>query len=178
MTGEERRQQLLDVARALFAEKGFEAASIEEIAHRAGVSKPVVYEHFGGKEGVYAVVVDREAQTILDRMVSSLHGGHPRVMLEQAAIALLSYVDESHEGFRILVRDSPVASSTGTFSTLLNDIASQVEHIFGEEFSARGYDGKLAPLYAQALVEEVAPRPASVVRRWRVRLENGCGPPL
>lgn len=156
MTGQQRREQLLTIGRSLFAEKGFDATSVEEIAARAKVSKPVVYEHFGGKEGVYAVVVDREAQTILDRMVSSLHGGHPRVMLEQAAIALLSYVDESHEGFRILVRDSPVASSTGTFSTLLNDIASQVEHIFGEEFSARGYDGKLAPLYAQALVGMVA----------------------
>ncbi|MBP2178827.1 AcrR family transcriptional regulator [Amycolatopsis magusensis] len=156
MTGAERRQQLLDVARALFAEKGFEGASVEEIAHRANVSKPVVYEHFGGKEGIYAVVVDRETQLLLDRMVSTLHGGHPRAMLEQAAVALLSYVEDSHDGFRILVRDSPVASSTGTFSTLLNDIASQVEHILGQQFAARGYDEKLAALYAQSLVGMVA----------------------
>jgi len=156
MTGAERRQQLLNVARALFAEKGFDGTSIEEIAHRANVSKPVVYEHFGGKEGIYAVVVDRETQSLLDRMVSTLHGGHPRAMLEQAASALLAYVEESHEGFRILVRDSPVASSTGTFSTLLNDIASQVEHILGQQFAARGYDEKLAALYAQALVGMVA----------------------
>ncbi|MBA0125459.1 TetR/AcrR family transcriptional regulator [Haloechinothrix sp. YIM 98757] len=156
MTGTERRQQLLDVAKALFAEKGFEGASIEEIAHRADVSKPVVYEHFGGKEGIYAVVVDRETHLLLDRMVSTLHGGHPRAMLQQAADALLGYVEESHDGFRILVRDSPVASSTGTFSSLLNDIASQVEHILAQQFSARGYDPKLAPLYAQALVGMVA----------------------
>jgi AcrR family transcriptional regulator len=156
MTGTERRQQLLTVARELFAEKGFEGASIEEIAHRAGVSKPVVYEHFGGKEGIYAVVVDRETQQLLNRMVSTLHGGHPRVMLEQAAVALLSYVEDSHDGFRILVRDSPVASSTGTFSTVLNDIASQVEHILAQQFTARGYDDKLAALYAQALVGMVA----------------------
>lgn len=156
MTGTERRQQLLDVAKALFAEKGFDGTSIEEIAHRANVSKPVVYEHFGGKEGIYAVVVDRETHTLLDQMISSLDGGHPRVMLEQAAVALLSYVEEHHDGFRILVRDSPVASSTGTFSSLLNDIASQVEHIFGKQFTARGYDDKLAPLYAQALVGMVA----------------------
>jgi AcrR family transcriptional regulator len=157
MTGAERRQQLLNVARSLFAEKGFDGTSIEEIAHRANVSKPVVYEHFGGKEGIYAVVVDRETQALLDRMVSTLHGGqHPRAMLEQAASALLGYVEESHEGFRILVRDSPVASSTGTFSTLLNDIAGQVEHILGGQFSARGYDDKLAALYAQALVGMVA----------------------
>ncbi|MPY78007.1 MAG: TetR family transcriptional regulator [Actinophytocola sp.] len=156
MTGTERRQQLLDVAKALFAEKGFDGTSIEEIAHRANVSKPVVYEHFGGKEGIYAVVVDRETHALLDRMVSSLHGGHPRLMLEQAAVALLGYVEESHDGFRILVRDSPVASTTGTFSTLLNDIASQVEHILANQFAARGYDVKLAPMYAQALVGMVA----------------------
>ncbi|MCL2423800.1 MAG: TetR/AcrR family transcriptional regulator, partial [Micrococcales bacterium] len=51
MTGNERRAQLVDVARTLFAEKGFEQTSVEEIAARANVSKPVVYEHFGGKEG-------------------------------------------------------------------------------------------------------------------------------
>lgn len=156
MTGTERRQQLLDVAKALFAEKGFDGTSVEEIAARADVSKPVVYEHFGGKEGLYAVVVDRETHALLDRMVSSLHGGHPRAMLEQAAVALLDYVEQSRGGFRILVRDSPVAGTTGTFSTLLNDIASQVEHILGQQFAARGYETKLAPLYAQALVGMVA----------------------
>ena len=60
MTGKERREQLLNIGRRLFAERGFEGTSIEEIAAQAGVSKPVVYEHFGGKEGLYAVVVDRE----------------------------------------------------------------------------------------------------------------------
>ncbi len=52
MTAAERREQLLDVSRTLFAEKGFEGTSVEEIAARAEVSKPVVYEHFGGKEGI------------------------------------------------------------------------------------------------------------------------------
>ena len=64
MTGQERRQQLLDIGRRLFAERGFEGTSIEEIAAQAGVSKPVVYEHFGGKEGLYAVVVDREVERL------------------------------------------------------------------------------------------------------------------
>ena len=62
MTGKERREQLLDVGRSLFAQKGFDATSVEEIAAKADVSKPVVYEHFGGKEGLYAVVVDREIE--------------------------------------------------------------------------------------------------------------------
>lgn len=72
MTGAERRAQLLEVGRTLFATKGFEATSVEEIAAKAGVSKPVVYEHFGGKEGLYAVVVDREMRRLLDMVTSSL----------------------------------------------------------------------------------------------------------
>ncbi|WP_253835665.1 TetR/AcrR family transcriptional regulator [Actinokineospora globicatena] len=157
MTGKERRQQLLDVARSLFAEKGFDGTSVEEIAHRASVSKPVVYEHFGGKEGIYAVVVDREMETLLEGMTNALsEEEHPRVLLERAALSLLDYVESSTDGFRILVRDSPVATTTGTFSSLLNDIASQVEHILGVQFARRGYEPKLAALYSQALVGMVA----------------------
>ncbi|PZS33641.1 MAG: TetR family transcriptional regulator [Pseudonocardiales bacterium] len=156
MTGKERREQLLDVGRSLFAERGFEATSIEEIASRAGVSKPVVYEHFGGKEGLYAVVVDREMQALLDRVTGALTGGHPKELLEQAALALLVYIEEQTDGFRILVRDSPVVSTGGNFSSLLNDIASQVEYVLAAEFKSRGFETKLAGLYSQALVGMVA----------------------
>ncbi|MEV5279969.1 MULTISPECIES: TetR/AcrR family transcriptional regulator [unclassified Streptomyces] len=156
MTGAERREQLLDIGRTLFAERGFEGTSVEEIAAKAGVSKPVVYEHFGGKEGLYAVVVDREMRSLLDLVTGALTAGHPRELLEQAAFALLDYIETNTDGFRILVRDSPVAQSTGTFASLISDIATQVEDILGLEFKARGFDAKLAPLYAQALVGMVA----------------------
>ena len=78
MSGPERREQLIGVARELFAEQGYEATSIEEIAERAKVSKPVVYEHFGGKEGLYAVIVDREIAALTDRIKAALAPGHPR----------------------------------------------------------------------------------------------------
>ncbi len=157
MTGKERREQLLDIGRSLFAQKGFDATSVEEIAQKAGVSKPVVYEHFGGKEGLYAVVVDREMRALLDSITGALtSSGHPRELLERAAFALLDYVESSSDGFRILVRDSPVAQSTGTFSSLISDAASQVEHIMGNQFKARGFDAKYAPMYAQMLVGMVA----------------------
>ncbi|MFI9026430.1 TetR family transcriptional regulator [Streptomyces sp. NPDC053560] len=156
MTGKERREQLLDIGRTVFAERGFEGTSVEEIAAKAGVSKPVVYEHFGGKEGLYAVVVDREMRRLLDMVTGALTAGHPRELLEQAAFALLDYIESYTDGFRILVRDSPVAQSTGTFASLISDIATQVEDILGLEFKARGFDPKLAPLYAQALVGMVA----------------------
>jgi AcrR family transcriptional regulator len=156
MSGKERREQLLDIGRTLFAAKGFDGTSVEEIADKANVSKPVVYEHFGGKEGLYAVVVDREVSRLLDRVTASLVGDHPRELLEQAAGALLEYVERDTDGFRILVRDSPVASSSGTFASMLSDVATQVEHVLAGEFKTRGYDPKLAGLYSQALVGMVA----------------------
>ncbi|MFB9724685.1 TetR family transcriptional regulator [Planobispora longispora] len=156
MTGKERREQLIQISRTLFAEKGFDGTSVEEIAATANVSKPVVYEHFGGKEGVYAVVVDREMQKLLGMVTEALSASHALVKLERAALALLAYVEENSEGFRILVRDSHAASGTGTFASLINDIASQVEDVMVDEFAGRGYDPKLAPMYAQMLVGMVA----------------------
>ena len=152
MTGAQRRQQLLDIGRELFGQKGYEATSIEEIAARADVSKPVVYEHFGGKEGLYAVVVDREVRQLLDMMRAALTEGSARVLLERAASALLDYVEQSSDGFRILVRDSPLGSATGSYVSIMSDIASRVEGILVDEFKRRGFDAKAAPMYAQMLV--------------------------
>ncbi|QNG21169.1 TetR/AcrR family transcriptional regulator [Rhodococcus triatomae] len=156
MTGTQRREQLIQIARTLFAERGYEAASIEEIAQRASVSKPVVYEHFGGKEGLYAVVVDREMSRLLEMVTNALTKNRSRVRVERVALALLSYVEEHTDGFRILVRDSPVAAPDGTYSSLLNEAISQVAHLLAADFSKRGFDPGLATMYAQALVGMVS----------------------
>lgn len=156
MSSAQRREQLIVIGRQLFAERGFDATSIEEVAVRAKVSKPVIYEHFGGKEGLYAVVVDREVRALLERVTNALTAGHPRELLEQAALALLDYIESETDGFRVLVRESPMMSASGNFSSVLNDVAHQVEHILGAEFKTRGLDPKLAELYSQALVGMVA----------------------
>src|SRR5213082_1752414 len=153
MPATQRREQLISIGRELFAERGFDATSVEEIAARAKVSKPVVYEHFGGKEGLYAVVVDREVRALLDRITTALTGGHPHELLEQAAVALLDYIEAETDGFRVLVRESPGMSATGSFSSVLNDIAHQVEHILGAEFKARDYDPRLGVQLGQARIE-------------------------
>jgi len=85
-----------------------------------------------------------------------LGGEHNRAKFEGAAIALLRYIEDNADGFRILVRDSHPASGAGTFGSLISDIASQVEYILGDVFTERGYDPKLAPMYAQMLVGMVA----------------------
>lgn len=155
MTGKERRAQLLDIGRRLFAERGLDGTSIEEIAAQAGVSKPVVYEHFGGKEGLYAVVVDREVERFLNMATALLEGEDTMAKFELAAVELLRYIQSNSDGFRILVRDSN-PSGSGTFASLMGDIASQVEHILGDVLKKRGYDPGLAPVYAQMLVGMVA----------------------
>jgi len=141
MTGQQRREQLLNVGRKLFAEKGFEAVTVEEIAAKAGVSKPVVYEHFGGKEGLYAVVVDRETNYLLDSISEALigsrnDGASARGLVEQAGLALFNYIDSNPQGFGILVRDSPVTTQTGSFASLMVDIATQVEDVLAAEFKS------------------------------------------
>jgi AcrR family transcriptional regulator len=157
MTGAQRREQLIEVGKRVFAEKGFEAATVEEIAASANVSKPVVYEHFGGKEGLYAVVVDREIQSLLGSITHALdEPGPARELLERAALALLDYIEASSDGFRILVRDSPPGQSTGSLASLLSDVGTQVEHLLAAEFKRRRLDPKSAPIYAQMLVGMVA----------------------
>lgn len=152
MTAAERREQLLEIARGLFAERGFDGTSVEEVAARAEVSKPVVYEHFGGKEGLYAVVVDREVTVLLTTMRRSLTDGSSRALLERATLSLLDYIDEHPDGFRIMVRDSPMGSQGASFQSIIGDTASRVEGILAEQFRRRDLDARLAPMYAQMLV--------------------------
>ncbi|WP_304326785.1 TetR/AcrR family transcriptional regulator [Bifidobacterium thermacidophilum] len=154
MTSYQRREQLIEIGRSLFASKGFEAVSVEEIAASAKVSKPIVYEHFGGKEGLYAVVVDREMRALTDALIGSLSDtdAHPRQIVERAALALLTYIEENPEGFQVLVRDSPSTDPTGSFSSLLGDVSSKVEQILVEWFKRQHLPVKSAPYYAQMLV--------------------------
>jgi len=156
MTGQERREQLVGVARSLLAEKGYEATTIEEIAERAGVSKPVVYQHFGGKEGLYAVVVDREIRHLTTSLAAAFTQRHPRLIAEHAADAFLTYIEDREDGFRVLVRDAPTGMKGGSFASVISDVATRAEVLLIEEFGDRGFDEDTAPMYALMLVGAVA----------------------
>ena len=156
LTAAARRAQLIEVGRAVFARRGYEATSMEEIAERARVSKPIVYEHFGGKEGLYAVVVDREVEHIVARIVDAMSTGSPRERLERAALAFLTYVKERPDGFGVLLRDAAPSRRSGQRPALMYDLADRVGGVFAEQFRSAGYDAKAAPIYAHALVGMVA----------------------
>jgi AcrR family transcriptional regulator len=152
LTATARRAQLIDVGRAVFAKRGYEATSVEEIAEHAKVSKPIIYEHFGGKEGLYAVVVDREMEYVVRRIAEAIATGAPRERVERAALAFLTYVKDHPDGFAVLAHGAPVASATGGMSSLLNDVAERVGDVFASTFKDAGYDPKAAPIYAHALI--------------------------
>jgi AcrR family transcriptional regulator len=154
LTAAARRAQLIEVGRTVFAERGYEATSVEEIAARAKVSKPILYDHFGGKEGLYAVVVDREVEHILGCIVQAVSSGSPRERIEQATLAYLAYVREHPNGFAILLRDAPDRS--GEMPALMYDLADRISEVFTEQFQKAGYDSSTAPIYAHALVGMVA----------------------
>jgi len=156
LTAAARRAQLIEVGRAVFAHRGYEATSMEEIAERARVSKPIVYEHFGGKEGLYAVVVDREVEHIVAVIVEAMSTGSPRERLERAALAFLTYVKERPDGFGVLLRDAAPSRRSGQMPALMYDLADRVGGVFAEQFRSAGYDAKAAPIYAHALVGMVA----------------------
>jgi AcrR family transcriptional regulator len=164
MTSQQRREQLIAVARGLFAEHGVEGTSIEDIAQAAAVSKPVIYGHFGDKNGLYAVVVDRETSRLDAAIQDAIHTPNAgyREVIERGAFALLDYIDECPEGFRIISHDlinrDPTSTDMGesSFSSILNDIASSVEDMLLPEFERHGFDPYLAGPLAQALVGLVA----------------------
>lgn len=157
MTGPQRRSQLVDVGRGLFAMRGLDGTTIEEIAAAAGVSKPVIYEHFGSKEGLYTEVVDFEFRILLASITDALiEEAKPRVLVERAALALLTYIEDRSDGFRILLRDAPPSQPEGAFSTLLSHVTSRVEHILSDEFARRGFSAADGAMYAQMLVGMVA----------------------
>ena len=152
LSAPERRQQLMEVARAVFAVSGYESASIEEIARQAGVSKPIVYEHFGSKEGLHAAVVDRELDTLVARVIKPISEGAPRERFEGAVLAFLAYVKEEPDGFAVLTRDSPTAHARRGLTRVIGDTAERVGDVFAASFKSAGFNPRAAPIYANALV--------------------------
>ncbi len=61
-----RRRQLLDAAQQVFVAQGYHAAAMDDIADRAGVSKPVLYQHFPGKRDLYLALLDETAESLVE----------------------------------------------------------------------------------------------------------------
>ncbi|PID52986.1 MAG: TetR family transcriptional regulator [Micrococcales bacterium] len=99
-----RRAQLLVAAQEVFASCGFHSASMEDIGTRAGVSKPVLYQHFSSKLELYLAVLDDLSADLLCTVESALHGpttdGKSR--LTRTVHAYFEFVDRAERPYRLL----------------------------------------------------------------------------
>lgn len=104
-----RTEQLLDLADRLFAERGFHAASMDELARRAGVSKPVIYDHFGSKAKLFATCVRRTGEALAERVAKAVsEESNPRARLRVGSIAFFRFLEEQLEAWVVLFGDEGV----------------------------------------------------------------------
>jgi len=107
MPGPERRAQLLAVARRAFGASGFHSVSMDEVARGAGVTKPILYDHFKSKEELYVALLDADAATLEKRVRAALDsptGNRERI--RQSFQAYFDFVDEHAGGFRLFMQET------------------------------------------------------------------------
>ncbi len=115
LTADARRRQLFEVALSLFAEHGYLATTMDDIAEAAGVTKPLVYQHFESKRALYLELMDvfsRELVTGIAKATASAQG--PRQQVELGFAAYFELMVENEQAFRLLYgRDAPDDTELG-----------------------------------------------------------------
>jgi AcrR family transcriptional regulator len=147
-----RRRQLLGAARDVFVAQGFHQAAMDEIADRAGVSKPVLYQHFPGKLELYLALVDESVAQLQQNLIDALSSTTDnRERVPATFRAFFDYVGSSGEAFR-LVFESDLGNEPAVRDRLnqamahITDLVSQFIH------EDAGVDEAEAHLLGMALV--------------------------
>ncbi len=158
-----RRKQLLAAAQEVFVANGYHAAAMDDIAERAGVSKPVLYQHFPGKLELYLALMDTQAEALSRAVIDSLSGTEDnRERVHRVLAAYFHFVegDEQDGAFRLIfetdlgnepaVRDRVEAVSRKTMQAVAATVAADT-----------GLDPARAELLSTALTGA-----AQVAARW------------
>jgi len=99
----ERRTQLLSVALEVFARQGFHATSMNDIADAAGITKPVLYQHFASKRQLYLELLGEVADRLLGSIAEAVStAGNPREQVERGFAAYFQWVSDDHDSFTLL----------------------------------------------------------------------------
>jgi len=155
MPRERREQLILDVAGHVFARAGYEAAPMDEIAERAGVSKPMLYTYFGSKEGLYLAYIERAGGQLLDRLVRAAPVGDQSVAGMRSRISeFLAFVEEHADGWRVLFREM---ASTRPFAERVAELRARIVEAIRRMIETspgtrRVYPGTAADAIAHAIV--------------------------
>ncbi|MFE7410402.1 TetR/AcrR family transcriptional regulator [Streptomyces laurentii] len=145
---EERKQQLIGVALELFSHRSPDEVSIDEIAAAAGISRPLVYHYFPGKQSLYEAALRRAADELAARFVEPPHGPLGARLL-RVMVRFFDFVDEHGPGFAALMRGGPAAGSSNANAMI-------------DEVRQAAYEQILAHLD----VERPSARLELVVRSW------------
>jgi len=125
MRAPERRAQLLDVARRVFGTSGFHAASMETVAKEAGVTKPILYDHFPSKKDLYLALLDADLGMLHEDVRAALDspmGNRERI--RASFQAYFDFVDGHGEGFRLLMQETVGAEDE--FRELVAQVRDQI----------------------------------------------------
>jgi len=106
LTSEQRRDVLLDAAARVFATHGYHAASIEQIATQAGITKPVIYHHFPSKKQLHRAVFEHYAQQLLATAASHGHDGTPKERFRDLVAGMFAFAHEKPHAWQLLLGDS------------------------------------------------------------------------
>lgn len=107
MRASERRAQLLDVARRVFGKSGFNGVSMDDVAKEAGVTKPILYDHFPSKKELYLALLDADLAALHDSVKQALDsptGNRERI--RGSFQAYFEFVQEQADGFRLLMQET------------------------------------------------------------------------
>ncbi|WP_433558442.1 TetR/AcrR family transcriptional regulator [Pseudonocardia xinjiangensis] len=106
----ERERQILDAAVAVFGERGYQAASMDMVAERVGVTKPVLYAHFGSKEGLLLACIARARAELLEVTTTAAAAADgPEEMLRRGTLAFFAYLEQREPAWTFLYSESTVA---------------------------------------------------------------------
>ena len=147
---DERRRQLLDVACTEFAERGFYATSMDDLAAAAGITKPVFYQHFPSKRALFVAVlqdVGGRLLTVLTEATSSAQTGRDRVA--EGFAAYFRFVADDRAAFRLLFGAS--ARNDAEFADVVDDVLAAAADAVGTFIKVPGSDAHRLVL-AHALV--------------------------
>jgi AcrR family transcriptional regulator len=131
-----RRRQLLTAAQEVFVENGYHAAAMDEIAERAGVSKPVLYQHFPGKLELYLALLDLHVDDMANRCREALASTTDNKQRVQAAIgAFFDFVSSQGEAFRLVFESDlrNVAPVRQRMERSLRESAEMISQVIQED---------------------------------------------
>ena len=127
-----RRKQIMVSGLEVFTEKGFHLASMDDIAERAGVSKPILYQHFSSKQDFYLGVLDERVEFLVQHITESIESAAGnRNRLEAAIACYFKLVDDADRGFRLIFESD--FTMNHEVRARVEDVVAQVSRVVGAE---------------------------------------------